>query len=122
MDTFGKQGGGGRRTNSREVAPLMVLLTSLSKSYSAVLVDISLTGARLQGPDLPRVDEDLALAIETVRTFGTVRWCHDNELGIEFETPISKAEVLSLQWEARRNRRFSPEERAAYEAWKLGKA
>ena len=121
MTSFGKREGGGRRAESREVAPLMVLLTSLSKSYSAVLVDISLTGARLRGPDLPGVDEDLALAIEDVRTFGTVRWCQNNELGIEFATPISEAEVLSLGCEARTNRGCSAEERAAYEAWRLSR-
>ena len=117
---FGKRSGGGRRKAQREALPLLATLTSVSRSYSATLVDVSATGARLHGPDLPAVDQDIVLSVEKVRSFATARWNHDGEVGIEFDPPLSKADVQMLRHEVAKGRGFSPEERAAYEAWKLG--
>lgn len=46
MSEFGKASGGGRREDSRDAAPLSVVMTTFSTSYTAELVDISATGAK----------------------------------------------------------------------------
>jgi hypothetical protein len=122
MTEFGKRQGGGRRKSPREALPLLATLTSVSRSYSAVLLDVSATGARLRGDDLPPADQDLMVMVEKVRNFGTVRWSHGGEVGIEFEPPLAREKVELLRDEVMKGRGFSPEERAAYDAWKQGVA
>lgn len=51
----------------REAAPLMVLLTTMAKTYQTVLVDISATGARLEGDDLPPVGAELCVTVNRSR-------------------------------------------------------
>ena len=53
MNAFGKASGGGRRGADRQTAPLMVLVSTLSRTLEAVLVDLSATGARITGGELP---------------------------------------------------------------------
>ena len=71
MVASGKSSGGGRRTSTREVPPLMVLLTTNAKTYKTVLVDISATGARLRGDDFPPVGAELCVTVEQVKNFAT---------------------------------------------------
>jgi hypothetical protein len=71
---FGKQSGGGRRSATRVATPLLALLSTSARTYSAIVLDVSATGARLQGERLPGVRHDLQIQIEKVRAFGTVRW------------------------------------------------
>lgn len=122
MSVFGKRSGGGRRKTGREAVPLLATLTSVSRSHSAILVDISATGARLRGNDLPAVDQDLIVIVENVRSFATARWNQNGQVGVEFDPPLADADVQMLRHEVAKGRGFTPEERAAYEAWKLGVA
>lgn len=122
MTVFGKRSGGGRRRAPREALPLLATLTTVSRTYSGTLVNVSATGARLRGDNLPEADQDLVLSVEGVRNFGTVRWNRNGEVGLEFDPPIGAAEVMKLRREVSRGQGFSPEERAAYDEWKLGVA
>ena len=63
--TFGKQGGGGRRGAPREAAPLLAVYTTVTKSHEVVLVDVSSTGARLRGPNLPEAGDELFVSVES---------------------------------------------------------
>jgi hypothetical protein len=74
MFAFGKSPGGGRRTATRDAAPLIVLLTTIAKTHQTVLVDISATGARLKGDELPPVGAELCVTVEQVKTFATAMW------------------------------------------------
>ena len=122
MVGFGKCEGGGRRAAVRQTAPLIVVLSTLTKSHAAVLIDVSLTGARVRGDDLPHEGEELIIAVEGVRTFGSVHWVRDGECGIHFDDPLPPADVAALCRKAARGRGESPEARAAFEDWTLGTA
>lgn len=85
MSTFGKCQGGGRRTAKRSKVPLIAVVMTLTESRSAVVVDISATGARLRAKDLPQEGCELFLTLEGVVVFGTVAWSRRSECGIAFD-------------------------------------
>ena len=72
MSTFGKAQGGGRRSAPREGVPLIAIFTTITRSHRALVVDISATGVRLRGDELPQKGEALDINIEDVRAFGIV--------------------------------------------------
>jgi len=118
--TFGKQGGGGRRAAPREATPLLGVFTTVSQSHEAVFVDVSTSGARLRGPYLPQAGEQLFVSVEKIRAFGTVVRVEANEFAVEFDEPLSPADLTLLRSKVKLSAGFSPEERAAIEAWILG--
>ena len=122
MGSFGKCGGGGRRLASRQVAPLIAVVSTLSTSHAATVVDISATGVRLRGDDLPDVGAELILGIENIRSFGCVAWRRTGECGIAFDDALSAAEVDLVRRKAAASRGLSPEMHAAFEDWMVGLA
>ena len=122
MGTFGKCKGGGRRSASRTKAPLIAIVTTLKGSHSAVVVDVSSTGARLRGTDLPNEGEEMFVTIDHVIAFGTVAWARDGELGLAFDRPLSPGDEQSLRKTASVAAGLPPEIRAAWDDWTLGMA
>ena len=122
MFDFGKSSGGGRRTGKREAAPLCVVLTTFAKSYTGLVVDISATGARIRGEELPDVGRDLYLAIADLKTFGDVRWHIENECGVQFYEPLLQREVVDVRREVAKGAGLAPVFRAAMDDWVLGVA
>jgi hypothetical protein len=122
MNDFGKCCGGGRRASPRIEAPLTTVLTTLSETFTAILVDLSTTGVRLKSAALPAEGEDLIVAIEAVRAFGTVAWQHAGECGVAFDGPLPSEDVEAIRRKAVKGWRYAPEIRAAFEAWTLGTA
>ena len=102
MSTFGKRQGGGRRRAEREHLPLIAIFTTRTRSHAAALVDLSATGARLRGTDLPAPDEDLMLNVEGLSAYAVTRWCRLGFCGVEFEVPLSPAQIASLEGRVRR--------------------
>jgi hypothetical protein len=97
MRTFGKAAGGGRRQASRDAMPMPAEVTIVKKRRTAALVDLSSTGARLRGFDLPGEGEIVSLTLDCVRAFGSVAWVREGECGVEFEAPLLPFEVKRLQ-------------------------
>jgi hypothetical protein len=62
-------------------------------SHAAILVDISATGARLGGEDLPSVGELLEISVGKVRGFALVRWVRAGECGVAFDGQLGPADV-----------------------------
>jgi hypothetical protein len=122
MTIFGKQMGGGRRFAKREHAPLLAQLATLSTTYRAVLVDVSATGARLQGPELPTEGEELYFRVGDVRTIALVRWRRDSECGVQFCEPLPQAKIIRIRREVVEGTGLPPEMRAALDDWVLGLA
>lgn len=122
MSTFGKRQGGGRRRAEREHLPLIAIFTTRTRSHAAALVDLSATGARLRGTDLPAPDEDLMLNVEGLSAYAVTRWCRLGFCGVEFEVPLSPAQIASLEGRVRAARGLAPELMAAMEDWTVGLA
>jgi hypothetical protein len=120
--SFGKRHGGGRRTAEREVAPAVARFTTVTKSHGAVLVDLSTTGARLRSSELPVKGEELMVAVETIRAFGSVAWVRGDQFGVAFDVPISLADVRRLKGKLARCAGLPPEMTAAMDDWSTGLA
>ena len=118
--TFGKRAGGGRRDAPRAAAPLLAVYTTIARSHEVVLVDVSRSGARLSGPNLPEAGEQLFVSVENIRAFGTVVWVEAPEFAVEFDSPLSPEDLSLLTSKVKLGAGFSPEERAAIEGWILG--
>ena len=120
MIAFGKASGGGRREGNREAAPLSVVMTTLSNSYTAELVDISATGARVRCNDLPAVGDELNLTVGRITTFCSVRWRHDHECGVLFYEPLLQEDVIAVRRDVAEGAGLDPAMRAAMSDWVLG--
>jgi len=120
MGAFGKSVGGGRRSSARASAPLIAVLTTLGGSRSAVLADVSSTGARVRGTDLPDMGEELNVNIDRVQAFGTVVWSDSGECGIVFDPALDPSDEEYLRNLVATARGLPPEMKAAFENWVVG--
>ncbi|MEO7410855.1 MAG: PilZ domain-containing protein [Sphingomicrobium sp.] len=120
MVAFGKATGGGRRDESREAAPLSVVMTTISRSYTAELVDLSATGARVRCGDLPAVGDELNLTVGRIKTFCSVRWTRDDECGVLFYEPLLQDDVITVRREVAQGVGLDPAMREAMSDWVLG--
>ena len=120
MTVFGKRMGGGRRSAARREGPLIAVLTTLKASHSAVLADISATGARLRAAQLPDMGEVLTLRIDAVEAFGAVIWVEAGECGIAFDRPLAPDEEQLLRQKVAETHGLPPDIKAAYDNWVVG--
>jgi hypothetical protein len=102
MRSFGRSIGGGRRHAPRQALPIPATISSLHATREISVVDLSATGARVQGPQLPSAGDPVSIWMETVRVFGLVAWVRGNQCGIEFDPPLPSFEVERLRREVRR--------------------
>ena len=122
MNAFGKSAGGGRRAAPREVTPLLAVYATVTRSHSALLVDVSSRGARLRTPRSPEIGEDVQLSLSNVRTFGTVAWVQDDLFAVAFDEPLQNADLASLRQIVARSFGFAPDIMSAIDDWVLGTA
>jgi hypothetical protein len=122
MNAFGKSAGGGRRAAPREVTPLLAVYTTVTKSHSALLVDVSSAGARLRSPDLPHESDDVLVILSSVKAFGTVAWAREGEFAISFDEPLQTDDLDVLKRIVASGRGFTPHVKAAIDDWILGTA
>lgn len=124
MPLFGKRIGGGRRGASREKLPMPAMLSTIENFHMAMVVDLSDTAARLQGDNLPPVDEVVSIKLDCVRTFGVVAWSTGGECGVRFDEPLTKFEFERLRREVRLASLAwrTVHERLALDGWASGMA
>lgn len=122
MRSFGRCGGGGRRAANRVQGPVLAVLTTLQQAKSAVLVDLSCTGARVSGDDLPPKGTDLFIRIGPADVFATVAWRRGDMAGIAFDQPITAFEVDQVRRRAAEIKmmQLSPDEKLALDQWMVG--
>ena len=86
------------------------------------LLDVSRTGAKLEGRDLPLVGKDVILRCGDVDSFGTVAWAEGPRCGITFDEQISLSELIHLRdlGFAVAQANLTPEEMEAASDWKNG--
>lgn len=101
MRIFGRKFGGGRRAAVREKLPLAALVSTIENSVLAEIIDLSSTGARLRGIDLPPVGSALSLRLDCIPAFGNVVWSTEAECGVEFDTKLSNFELARLRREVK---------------------
>jgi hypothetical protein len=120
MGEFGKRKGGGRRSAARTPVPLIAVVTTLQESRSAVLADVSSTGARLRGRNLPMEQEDLFIAVDGLSVFGTVAWADGDERGVSFDAPLNPDDEAVLRQQIAETQGLPLEFKAAFDDWAQG--
>jgi hypothetical protein len=120
MREFGKSAGGGRRSAARLDAPMTVVISTLTGSRSAELVDISATGARFKSTNPPDLWEELTLVVEGINRFGTIVWSEGELRGMRFEEQLSLSDELKLRRKVADAAGIPLDVRAAFDQWTLG--
>jgi hypothetical protein len=120
MKEFGKCAGGGRRAAPREVASLLARYATVTRSRSAMLVDVSSTGARLRTPHLPHEGDELFVTIGRVKAFGSVAWVREGEFAMAFDEPLNSDDLLDLRNNVRAGLGLPPDVKSALDDWVLG--
>jgi len=95
MRTFGKSVSG-ERSVPRSEARRPARLVAGDKIYALSLVDLSRTGARLSGIELPEDGQEVVFRSHDVKAHAQVAWLEGDSCAIEFTTPIAPAEVRRL--------------------------
>ena len=98
---FGKRvdGPAGRRRAKRNPVGIRGELVSQSATIDVALIDMSNTGAKLHGANLPSVGQSVLVRIGPMEAFGTVAWREGDQCGIHFGSPASNEEVESARRE-----------------------
>ena len=114
----------GRRTEPRAYILWPASVEALSGRNGVSLLDVSRTGARLEGAALPEVGKDIILRCEAIDTLGTVVWAICGRCGVQFDEPIGGQDLVALREIAVAAERsgITPEERQATEDWLNGLA
>lgn len=98
MRSFGKSDAGQRSVPRTEVYRTASLAVG-DKVYPLSLIDLSRTGARLSGVELPERNQEVVFRSHDVRAHAQVVWSEGDSCAIEFVTPIAPAEVRGLNRE-----------------------
>jgi hypothetical protein len=124
MEKFGKRVDGidGRRAAVRQNVSMAASMFSLEHSRVVIVEDISTSGAKLTGEELPKLGEDVWIKAGPVDAFGTVVWVDDFVCGVTFEQPLNRTEEEFITSEARLMSltNLTSAERAALADWRSG--
>lgn len=98
MRSFGVSTATGRRSVPRTQSRLVAVLSMSAGDYTAELIDISRTGARLRADILPRIGQQVTFRAEDVHAAAEVIWSEAGSCAVEFDTPVAISEVVRLRW------------------------
>ena len=114
----------GRRANPRAHIVLPATVDAINGHLRISLLDISQTGARLEGSGLPDVGKDVILKCGEIDAFGTVIWAVAGRCGLLFDEPISATDLVALRRVAvaAEQSGITPEELQATADWMNGLA
>ena len=87
----------GRRVEPRAPIHLAASVETLDGKNHAQLLEVSLSGARLEAARLPAVGKDIVLVCDAVEAFGTVVWAVGQRCGMHFDEPISVSQLIALR-------------------------
>ncbi|QNM82823.1 PilZ domain-containing protein [Sphingomonas sabuli] len=114
----------GRRSEPRVCLVLPASAEAISGYRSIRLLDVSVTGARLEGRDLPAAGRDIVLRCGPMDAFGTIAWTANNRCGMQFDEPLSRGDLMALRQlaDAEADCGMTTEERQAAADWLNGLA
>jgi hypothetical protein len=86
-----------QRSVPRAMSGRPASLADDDRRYLVTLVDISRTGARMTGAEMPESGDDVLFRAGNLEMLATVVRSAANECAIDFATPIAAEEVQRLQ-------------------------
>lgn len=101
MQEFGKRvdGAGGRRRTRRQKVVLTGSASHDDDLRPVIIEDVSSTGAKLRGRNLPQSGEDMQIAVGSMTLTAAVTWLGADQCGITFTTPLDEAGLNQLRVE-----------------------
>jgi hypothetical protein len=114
----------GRRSDPRAYILFGASVEALNGKTPIVLLDVSRSGARLEGAGLPEVGKDIILQCGAIDTFGTIVWAAGKRRGMHFDEPLSTQELVALRdvAVAAEQAGMTPDEERAAADWMNGLA
>ncbi|HEY0112691.1 MAG TPA: PilZ domain-containing protein [Allosphingosinicella sp.] len=83
-----------RREDSRLRVLVSAKLLTTTDEFPVTVRDLSATGAKLEGSKLPPKGTDVILKRAALEVFATVVWRDGDRCGLQFEEPLTNAELL----------------------------
>jgi len=98
MAGFGKRldGPGGRRAASRRPAFTAAGIMTVERSQVGYLLDVSATGAKLDGGGGLAIGQNIWLKTGNVDVLGQVVWSSSDFCGVLFDSPLGDDEIAKL--------------------------
>jgi hypothetical protein len=114
----------GRRAEPRAYLVLPASTEALSGNRHVTLLDVSRTGARLQGTGLPNAGKEVILKCGGIEAFGSVAWAASGRCGVHFDEPIGGRDLVAFRAlaAAAEESEMTYEERQAEADWSNGLA
>lgn len=114
----------GRRSEPRACLLLSASAEALSGNRAVTLLDVSRSGARVEGFHLPGVGRDIILRCGNIDAFGTIVWAASNRCGINFDEPVAAQDLVELRRlaAAAERSKMTPDEQLAVADWMNGLA
>ena len=88
---------GGSRRSVREDLILRTVIMTTTESFKVDLCNLSTSGARFGGEHLPAPGQEVLALIGRLEAFATVVWREGDEVGIQFDVPLTESALSSLQ-------------------------
>ena len=98
MAGFGKRldGPGGRRTSTRKPAFTATAIMTLERSQVGYLLDVSATGAKLDGGGNLSIGQNIWLKAGQIDVLAHVVWREPKICGVHFDTPLRDDQIEQL--------------------------
>jgi hypothetical protein len=112
-----------RRAAKRARIKLPASIRTITGQREVSLLDLSGTGAMLEGKDLPEMGHDVVLKSGNLDVLGVVVWCRNGRCGVTFDQPIAEEEVHRHWLEGIKTSHLgiAPEVREAAKDWVEGR-
>jgi hypothetical protein len=81
---------GGQRRSLRDVVMRRVAMMTTLLSRSVDLIDLSTTGAKLRGRDLPPEGQEVLIRLGDFEAFGVIIWQGDHHCGLRFDVALTE--------------------------------
>jgi hypothetical protein len=82
---------GGHRRAVRDDAMIRVAMMTLTETVGVDLLDLSTSGAKLRGRDLPAPGEQVIVLLGRLEAFGSVVWRDEDQGGIRFDVSLTES-------------------------------
>jgi len=90
---------GGGRKSVREEMMIRAAMMTLTDTVNIDLLDLSRSGARVRGPDLPAPGQEVVLLLGRLEAFGSVIWRDEDQCGVHFDVALSEHAVAVVESE-----------------------
>ena len=92
-----KPGGGRKAVRDDMMIPAAVM--TVTDTVKVDLLDVSRTGAKLRGDNLPSPGQEVMVLLGKLEAFGRVVWRDENQCGVHFDIALSELALALIEAE-----------------------